>query len=82
MQESHEISDPIGDVCLDISPLYGPRVVESGQEASVELSCSFSHNASELNQLDVKCYFQVQFYQLRKFFRKFRDFSADVYQSL
>ena len=48
-----------GHVCLDISPLYGPRVVESGQEAAIELTCSFSHNASELNQLDVKCYFQV-----------------------
>lgn len=47
-----------GHVCLDISPLYGPRVVESGQEAAVELTCSFAHNASELNQLDVKCYFQ------------------------
>jgi hypothetical protein len=48
-----------GHVCLDISPLYGPRVVESGKVAAVELTCSFSHNVSELNQLDVKCYFQV-----------------------
>jgi len=47
-----------GDNCLKIEPLEGPWVVEANSRPYVDLTCGFSFNSSEINQLDVKWYFQ------------------------
>jgi len=49
-----------GDECLDIEPLEGPWVIESGSRPYVDLVCNFAFNKSEINQLDVKWYFKEE----------------------
>ena len=46
-----------GFLCVEITDLVVPSVVESGSEPWVDLSCQFSYNESERKQLDIKWYF-------------------------